>query len=155
VGDAVDGTPVEGRFGPFTDNTQFATAVRRIAKARNLLHIARVSDRATRMSGKKPLLSVDVLGHPTSETLAVRDGERLQVRVENVSHSPVDIALVFIDAELGIASLFPTAGGDCRFLPGQSKVFTLGMSADRTILEHLLVLGIRADRPDLPRVPVA
>lgn len=154
---------VEGRFGPFTDNPSFAAALKRIAKAQNLLHIARTSDRATQTSRSKSLLSIDISRltpsgaapvpiDATEAPISLRNGERMQVDVKNASPSPVDVAIVYIDAELGISVLYPAAGGDCRFLPGQSKIFKLQMSADRPIIEHLLFIGIRADRPEVPRI---
>jgi len=128
-----------------------ADRLRRIAGAANL---ARLSSYVDPDAG----LQIGVLRYEkdalTSRPLlagsgepSVKAGERLQFIVRNTGKLPLDVTLVYVDANFGIWPLFPQTGSelDNRLDPGRERALEpVGISADPLGWESVVAIGVES-----------
>jgi hypothetical protein len=107
---------------------QLGGALRKIARAWNLMRLATTnSPLPLTLQVSRFAQSAGGTGRPlfaTPDDIVVRKDEHLEFRVTNRSPVPIDVTLLYIDANYGITAWFPNANqfGDMKILPGQDRV---------------------------------
>ncbi|MBS0201847.1 MAG: caspase family protein [Planctomycetes bacterium] len=80
--------------------------------------------------------------------LSLEDGSIIALRIHNASKHAVDFTVLFVDSSFGIDAVFPDSQTvvDNRLAPGASfTVGPLAIDATSTGLEHLVVIGVKAE----------
>ena len=123
----------------------------RIARATNLKKIAAEANNLSK-SGESVRVDLSVEFKGTSRSMdelrqeVLRNGENLTIRVVNPCQFPVDVTLLFIDNQYGIEAIFPQQGEINRLQPGNVVSFPTQVSAERSGIEHLVVIAVKSQR---------
>jgi hypothetical protein len=139
------------------------SALLRLARARQLLHLASAGSPGDSRSGVQ--VGVELLRYE-SETAArgtpiingpagriLHDGDIVSFRITNPNTFPIDVSLLFIDSQYGITCLFPERGtvDDNRLLPGQViEIPRIAVNATTVGPEQVVTIAVRStlDRQD-------
>ncbi|MFZ4396916.1 MAG: caspase family protein, partial [Kiritimatiellia bacterium] len=136
------------------------SAVLRIGRARRLLYIATKGSIAVGAPGstrvRAEVLKYDSTGTTNGVPLAsgssgriVHGGDTIAFRVSNPGDHPIDVTILFIDADFGITAVFPEPGivEDNRLFPGQSRLTSrLEVTTETAGQENVVVFAVRATR---------
>jgi hypothetical protein len=128
-----------------------ADRLRRIARAANLTRLSSYVD-------DKAGLGVEVLRYAKGATTGapllaaggapiVKAGDRLQFVIRNTGTVPLDITVLYIDANFGIQSVFPETDRelDNRLEPGRQRTLDAGtVTADPLGWESVIALGVES-----------
>lgn len=168
------------RRGPFPAanptklGQRLGQALQRIYRWRNLRRIAGQPAAPDSEAGEvdgdtfEPRMRVSLLrasGQTSGEWVRVSpgeklyDGDHLRIKMENTGRVPLDVTLLVLDADFGIASLFPKTSEvmDNRLGPGQT--LTLGTDPRSPVVvnvgdtagpEYLIAIAVPAGRSRLP-----
>lgn len=154
--------PVDGELDAWLDER-----LGRIARATNLLRISGESTGERQRSLFSALLGKDRTdlraellelasledrqGKPLEWSrggLRLEEGAIVGLRLRNASSHPVDFTVLFVDSGYGIQAVYPSSKTvvDNRLAPGASfLVGPLEIDATSVGLEHLLIIGVKAD----------
>lgn len=129
-----------------------ATALRTIARANSVLSLAqRTSAEFPNETLRAELRRVDVKAAnedivAPNALAQVWPGNELVLYVTNLDQVPLDLTVLYMDANYGISPVFPGWHGESnRLMPGASlKVAGITITAPPTGIERLLVIGKRA-----------
>jgi hypothetical protein len=126
------GPPAQFVIGAPDDSktpASLADALRRIARARNLMRLAtasapgpRVDLRVVRYASASDMAGRPLLSKPGDAI--IRAGEFAEFRVSNTGRRPVDVTVLYIDAAFGIQPIYPQRDRevDNRLTPGETRV---------------------------------
>lgn len=126
-------------------------ALQRIARSANLKKIA-ADESVVAKSGDSVRVNVRVEKQGDSQSLeeanrhALKDGDRISIRVSNPCQFPVDVTLLFIDSQQGIEALFPQRGEINRLFPGDSIAIPTQVAAEKPGIEHLIAIAVKSQR---------
>lgn len=136
-----------------SDADEISSALGRIARARQLVHIAG-SDRRSDVKMDVQLIRFDKTTDEVGKAVphgaqgrVLRNGEEIAFRIRNLGRTSIDISLLFIDSGYGISALFPEPGtiDDNRIAPGQSlNTPRLEVTVDTAGPEQVVALGVRS-----------
>lgn len=91
----------------------------------------------------------------------LRPGDQVEVSFSNTGDKPLDVTLLYLDANYGVSALFPESGASNRLERKGSQSLTLNINDETTGLERLLAiavemteLGERADFSFLAQTPL-
>ena len=130
-----------------------------IARASNLLTLAQISEGEQERGHPEASVALEMVkfgdkddkeGKPLSwrkrvPTLAA--GDVCGWRVKNISSFPVDVTLLFLDADFNVASLFPRSGSltNNRLASGESILAARAkVNAKTTGIEHVVMIANRS-----------
>ncbi len=128
----------------------------RIAAAQNLLRVVAASEHSSAEGApigmKVEMLKYtdleDKVGHPlvpATSCTELRQGDSIGFRLANSGRDPVDVTLLLVDSEYGIAPVFPTQFGlDNRLQPGESLIRRFRVTVSLPGPEHLIVIAAKA-----------
>lgn len=125
-------------------------SLKRIAKVVNLLRVAAqtaggpVAQKLdVRIAGQRAGKRFDF--NPT-QVPSLRDGDKLELRINNRHTRPVDVTILLIDSQYGITPLFPQGGEDNRIPAGGefSPTGTIDITVDTVGRESLMVIAVEA-----------
>lgn len=138
--------------GPESTAVRLALGLRALARSNNLLALARrnLDERPAdwlvvelrRAGTTPPIREVITPDRPT----AMWPGNQLVLDIENRGQLPVDVTVLYIDANHGITALFPGWRGESnRLMPGVGRrVADLSIMAPPSGIERLVVIGRQA-----------
>jgi hypothetical protein len=96
------------------------------------------------------------------DVLSLHDGDRVDLALRNEGRVPVDVTVLYIDADYGVSVLFPQSGASNRLEPGASEPVLIDINDTTTGVERLVVIAVdalphseRADFSFLAQPPVA
>jgi hypothetical protein len=130
---------------------RLANQLRRVARGAHLARVASYVDSAAGLSVQAlrretrtapPMPLVDDAGRPV-----VEPGEFLQFVVRNTGTVPLDITVLYVDADFGIYGLYPASDSalDNRLDPGRERALDLvEISADPLGWESIVAIGVEA-----------
>lgn len=127
-------------------------SLHRVAKATNLLKLARTShdafgSLALTMSARR---AGDAEFTPIKEATrqSFADGDLLKFEMYNVSRTPIDVTMLFVDSRWGITPVYPLQSGvSNRIESGGRDVVEGTVNSTGTIgIERVLVIAVPADR---------
>ena len=154
-------------FGPLPAGDGFlpklSDSLRKIHRVQTLLNI---SGGDAAQSHSKAMLDVTVLRY--EEESGFRDGREhgkvvtferggtklhagdyLRCQINNNSRKPVDVTILWIDADYGISCVFPDSGHDNRIAHGGELSLHLGtIEPEHTGLEHLIAIAVEPKAVD-------
>lgn len=125
-------------------------SLKRIAKVVNLLRVAAQTAAGpvaqkldVRISGQRAGKRFDF--NPT-QIPSLRDGDKLELRINNRHTRPIDVTILLIDSQYGITPLFPQGGEDNRIPAGGefSPTGTIDITVDTVGRESLMVIAVEA-----------
>ncbi|MFT3818429.1 MAG: caspase family protein [Rubrivivax sp.] len=148
VDDDLAAVPLPAASDEADATARLAAKLHTVARSRNLLRIAArmVGDGARnsvvatlerRAAGGTPWQSVDTLN-----VAALRNGDALRLTVDNPGASAVDLTVLYLDANHGVAALFPSRQGETnRIEPGARQIIDgIDIAVPPAGLERLLLI---------------
>jgi hypothetical protein len=151
--DPTSGQAFVAGTGAGWDQTLLET-IQRIARARNLLHLAGLNGLAHDDGHNPPIVSVELQvqhgsGYRAADStngITLRDGQRVKFRLVNSGKQPVDMTLLFIDSGYGIHPLFPHAStsDENRVEPGGAREIVVKVNADTQGAERVVLIATSA-----------
>ncbi|MFO1004170.1 MAG: hypothetical protein U0936_27955, partial [Planctomycetaceae bacterium] len=125
-------------------------ALPRIARAANLRKIAANESSSTTGESVRVDLNIEKLSAPqsldNSPRYSLTDGDQISIRVRNPCPFPIDVTLLYIDSQQGIAALYPQQGEINRLLAGNSITIPTRVAGDKPGLEHLVAIAVKSQR---------
>lgn len=147
-------------FGPFAINKELPNVLRtsltRIARAENLLKLAAQTGSVSYSPDKSPAVQFkpEVKLERNGETLnadgvpEVHPGDRISIRVENTGQGPIDLTILYVNSELGIAALYPRNNDANRIGPKQKCGWIKGRIENGPFGRgHLICLAVHTEGP--------
>jgi hypothetical protein len=123
----------------------------RIARAANLSRLASYVDPEASLQIKVmryPAGTANAVPFPSDTgDAAVADGDRLQFTIRNTGSVPLDVTVLYVDANFGVIPLFPETDTalDNRIDAGRERVLrTEEIAADPSGWESLVAIGVEA-----------
>jgi hypothetical protein len=153
-------TPPRFRGGSIKSGTlaaDMADALRKIARARNLMRLAEDAASSGNVGLDVQIIRYDSETSGTAQevkyeaqgsTLAV--GEWAAFRMTNTGTVPLDVTLLFIDSSYGIEALYPLKDQeiDNRIQPGkQANTSRFEVTATTLGVEHVVAIGVPGQGP--------
>ncbi len=135
---------------------EIGTALDRLARARQLLHIASDSGGHSDVKMEVELIRYSSPGDGTGKAVphtgqgrVLRTGEEIAFKITNSGRTSIDGSLLFVDSGYGISALFPEPGtiDDNRIPPGGTMVTPrMEVTAETAGAEQVVALGVRSTR---------
>ncbi len=146
------GQEIGHQFG-LRDGTEAASALQRVARARQLVGVAANGADGLRMEIELLRFAPgEADGRPVThgpQGRVLSHGDEIAFRIKNHSSVSIDATLLFVDSSYGIYALFPEPGtvDDNRLPPGGELVTPkLEVTADTSGLEQVVALAVRSTR---------
>jgi len=144
-----------------------STALHGVARATNLMRIA--SQLNERNGGGKLTVSMKqitragkVIPLSAERSPVLHAGDKVEVSLLNEGQMPLDVTVLYLDANYGVSALFPYGGASNRLESKASYSFEIDINDDTTGLERVVTiavqarsLGERADFSFLAQSPIA
>ncbi len=134
--------------------TEVKSALERIARARQLIHIAGDGPSSADAEMDVKLIRFekggDAKGKPVehgAQGRVLHSGEEIAFEIQNTGLSSLDVSLLFIDSRFGITAIFPERGtiDNNRIPPGATIVTPrLEVTIDTAGPEQVVALGVRS-----------
>lgn len=127
-------------------------ALKQLYRYQNLLCIAGTRT-PVQMRRPRPEMQLEMVrfkdehdrhGTPVSDGARLRIGDSVQVRLRNSGAYPLDVTLLALDADFGIACIYPQAGETNRIQPNSDPLrIDLSVSAGQTLgREYLIAIAV-------------
>lgn len=81
-----------------------------------------------------------------SARYSLKDGDHISIQVRNPCPFPIDVTLLYIDSQQGIAALYPHRGEINRLLAGNSITIPTRVAGDKPGLERLVAIAVKSER---------
>jgi hypothetical protein len=157
-GDRPSGALTIGGSGEEANFESTVQRLRVIAHAQNLVRLAADVSAIGPADSKKSLVvnlvsvrdASDAEGQVITagpEGFELHPGDLVGVRAENHTSAPLDITLLYVDAQSGVTPVYPTAGSGNRVFPGEKLMLFSSAMSEPLGIEHLVVVAVPGNGP--------
>ena len=137
-----------------TKDTEVKSALERITRARQLIHIAGNTSSSAAVEMDVKLIRFEKHGDAKGKAVehgaqgrVLHSGEEIAFEIRNSGLTAIDVSLLFVDSRFGITAVFPERGtiDDNRIPPGGTIVTPrLEVTIDTAGPEQVVALGVRS-----------